>query len=544
MNKIIYLETDEEITSVVDKLRKIKTRDVVLVAPKRCTLVQSIVNLKLLKKQAKLLSKKIILVTPDPQGQNLALKAGIPTKKELAGAEIPPEAIKPKVEKPKFKERPEKLKEEVILPPKIEKIKRVSISDIVAKMEKEKVVPTKEELPKPRPKVKAPPRVVLLPTFNIKMFFVFLAGIVFVCFIVGLVILPTCTIIITPKTEPYIKDLEVVVAKDKEFNLENKIVSAEERSFDIESTSKAFKTTGEKEVLSKAKGKVQVYNNYSSETQILTSGSKLKSSSGLGYLTLTQIEIPGAKVEGGRMIPGQIEVEIEAENAGEEYNATSAKFTIPSLPSDMQKTIWAEGNVSGGESKKIKVVSKKDINDAQALLVSELYDKLKKELESKMTKGERFTDEATSKEVQILELSAKEGDEVSEFKMKIKVKIQTLVFEEQDIQRLIDQELRRSIPQEKYLIEDKEKEINFEVISFDPASSSIRLKVLIRETVAWKIDKKQIRKDLPGKTAEEAKEYLLADLHIKEVQVNLWPVWVKSVPYMEKKINIKEILPK
>ncbi len=552
MNKIVYLETDEEITSVVDKLRKIKTRDIVLVAPKRCTLVQSIVNLKLLKRQAKLLSKKIVLVTPDPVGQNLATKAGIPTKKEIEGEEIPLEEIKPKVEKPRI-EKLKKLKEEEIVLPKIEKIKKVSISDIVARIEKEKVkeVPVSEEV-KPKEigpkeiKPKVPPRVVLLPSFNVKMFLVFLGGIIFVCAIVGLVILPSATIAIVPKTEPLLKDLEVTVTKDKEItDFESGVIPGKIVSVEVESAYKTFRSSGQKEIKEKARGKVIVYNSYSSESQTLEAGSRLRSSSGLMYLTLVRIEIPGARVEGGITIPGSREVGIESEEAGAEYNVGSTKFTIPSLSSEMQKAIWAENKerISGGKSEEIKVVSSKDIQDAQASLVAELTERAKKELQAKIARGEKFVEESLNKEVQAVDTNVQEGSEVGEFKMKIKLRMETLVFKEKDIQTLVEGVLEKLIPKEKYVLDQVDEGISYEVAGFDSSTGNLRLVVHVQKTVAWKIDKKKIREALPGKDAEEVKEYLVKNPHIKEVEVSFWPIWVKSVPYIEKKINVKEVFP-
>ena len=51
MDEILYLEPDEEITSVVDKLKGLEANSVGLVAPKGSSIVQSLVSLKLLQKQ-------------------------------------------------------------------------------------------------------------------------------------------------------------------------------------------------------------------------------------------------------------------------------------------------------------------------------------------------------------------------------------------------------------------------------------------------------------------------------------------------------------
>ncbi len=78
MDEILYLEPDEEITSVVDKLKGLEGDSVGLVAPKGSSIVQSLVSLKLLQKQAESLGKEIAIVTSDEVGQNLAGRINLP----------------------------------------------------------------------------------------------------------------------------------------------------------------------------------------------------------------------------------------------------------------------------------------------------------------------------------------------------------------------------------------------------------------------------------------------------------------------------------
>jgi len=91
MHQTFYIDIDEEITSIVDRLRKAKSKEVVIVVPKRAILIQSIVNLKLLKKEADGLGKELIIVTQDKFGKMLIEKAGIAVEQKLddvAGEEV------------------------------------------------------------------------------------------------------------------------------------------------------------------------------------------------------------------------------------------------------------------------------------------------------------------------------------------------------------------------------------------------------------------------------------------------------------------------
>src|SRR3989339_2194439 len=78
MEEILYLEADEEITSVVDKLKGLEAPSIGLVVPKGSTIAQSLVSLRLIKKEAEKLKKDISIITSDEVGRNLAAQADLP----------------------------------------------------------------------------------------------------------------------------------------------------------------------------------------------------------------------------------------------------------------------------------------------------------------------------------------------------------------------------------------------------------------------------------------------------------------------------------
>lgn len=101
MYQIIYIDIDEEITSVIDKLRKVKTTEVFLTIPKRALILQSIISLKLLFREAERSKKHMIVVTQDPQEQKTVEKAGIETRSSLEGLDTEGEmreSVAPKIQ--------------------------------------------------------------------------------------------------------------------------------------------------------------------------------------------------------------------------------------------------------------------------------------------------------------------------------------------------------------------------------------------------------------------------------------------------------------
>jgi len=76
-HQTFYIDIDEEITSIVERLRHARASEIILVVPKRALLIQSIVNLRILKREADEARLQLMMVTQDKLGKILIEKAGI-----------------------------------------------------------------------------------------------------------------------------------------------------------------------------------------------------------------------------------------------------------------------------------------------------------------------------------------------------------------------------------------------------------------------------------------------------------------------------------
>jgi len=86
MNKVIYLESDEEIISIIDRLKNIEEEKVALVIPVGALLFSSAVNLKLLREEARKQKKDVSIVTTDGAGRNIASQLGFTVYEDLSDA--------------------------------------------------------------------------------------------------------------------------------------------------------------------------------------------------------------------------------------------------------------------------------------------------------------------------------------------------------------------------------------------------------------------------------------------------------------------------
>jgi len=87
MYQIFYIDVDEEITSIIDRLRKSKTTENFFVISPRSLLLQSIVSLKLLKKESDKAKKQIAIVVNEKESKIKIEKAGILALSSLKGLE-------------------------------------------------------------------------------------------------------------------------------------------------------------------------------------------------------------------------------------------------------------------------------------------------------------------------------------------------------------------------------------------------------------------------------------------------------------------------
>jgi len=132
-----------------------------------------------------------------------------------------------------------------------------------------------------------------------------------------------------------------------------------------------FLSTGEKDVAQKAKGKLTVYNNYSTLPQTLIATTRFQSEEGLIFRTLNTITVPGSQVQNGEVVPGKIDVDVIADKAGDKYNIKPGRFTIPAFKErgdlDRYNKYYGESTeaIRDGIIGKAKVVTEKDYLDAK-----------------------------------------------------------------------------------------------------------------------------------------------------------------------------------
>jgi hypothetical protein len=642
LHKTLYIDVDEEITSIVDRLRKAQAPEIIVVAPKRALLIQSLVNLKLLKKEANRRKKRLIIVTQDRIGKKLIEKVGIQTQGKIDNPSIEEEIFKDvsKKNQPEILEETleensfgssdyfdeplpapisdfssgmEKQKEESVKQTNFSKKKeseynsevglqgikktdkeiklkrketerenKIKLSDIVADTRKEKkekpvskkIAGTKRkeallsesyfhkrEMERQRElkpenffqasnfdplSFSSRKREKALKTTRVKG----RAGKYFVIFLIlfflfwaaasAYFFLPQATIILHMKMEEKSASLTVEAnVSESKVDQENKKIPAVLEEMTKEKSGE-FEATGSQSGVGKAGGKVVIYNEFSSENQPLVATTRLETSDGKIFRITKNVIVPGMTKIGGETKPGAIEVEVVADQSGEEYNIGPTSFKIPGFKGGPKyEKFHAESSraMEGGSKTGSSLVTSKDLAAAKENLVAMAKKEALEELKSKMGEGQYFFEDTALFSVINSSSSESIGAKAQKFTYTVTVKGQVLSFREDDVKELISADEKANGADSTQI--NFEKGINYILSESDVEKGFLKFEAKTDFYSTPALDVSNFKKGVLGKNTEELEGLIKNYPAVKNADVNFWPFFVNRVPMDESRVKIE-----
>ncbi|HLC39028.1 MAG TPA: hypothetical protein VJJ80_02840 [Patescibacteria group bacterium] len=547
MEKVLYLEPDEEITSVIDRMEKISSNTVALVLPRNAVVAQSLVNLKLLKKEAARLNKKIALITTDRVGINLAEQLGIRVSDKLDREFLEPEetGLDDEEEKTeKAEEKTEEAEKNVAFEPSEELLVDTTKSKAFPEPAKSdlKTKPL-DHKPEVHPQfAKAGTKVADFSgkrkfKFNKKLLIFGLIFSVFVLAFVAFLFLPRAKVSLIVKTEAFNHSFDFTADKALvDVDLPKSSIPAKLTETSLEKESKAT-ATGTKEIGAKASGTVRIYNSYDSDAQVLNAGASL-TKNGKVFRTTARVTVPGFTLEAGVPVPGVANASIQADKEGDSYNVAAGKFSVSGFPSDK---FYGQSSaaMAGGYSKIVTVVSQSDIDKIKKSVGDAALVDAKNALKEKIDPEYDFIESGIETSETQFTSSAKVSDQVSEFTVKIKYKAQALIFKKTDFEKVAQDNFKTKVTsQQKELVEMDYTKLSKAVKSQDLNKGEMVVTVSGVGYIGPKLDEKTLKLNLIGKDRIKSEQYLTSFVEVESAQVELWPFWVKKVPSLDDNIKI------
>lgn len=551
---LIYIDTDDDVTSIVGRIKSSEEVVVALVPPKRIGVLQSVVNLRLLQRAAKSAHKRLAIVTTDPALMNLASGLAIPVAKNINaqakvlelsdddevsdiidGNDISVDATPRRSSSGGVSATEDKeISAAVAAIETDDKIKNDLDADGVPDDEQEPKKPVKKKIKIPN-----------VNSLRKKILIGGSLGVVLIGFLVwAIVFAPHATITIQAKTSAVEvkKTLSLVPSGDKDVadGVLPPVVKQKKTNESVE-----FEATGSREVGEMAAGEVAFcYNEepFSGQTGqknaiTLDAGTRL-------YANGVQFTIDaGITVEGGQNEAGECEtyysVKATAVNIGEEGNIK--QNTVMTVSGYSGLTAIAKTDFTGGSKETVKVVQQSDVDAAVAKLRERGdSDAARDELMGQMSESTIVIDGSFSVSQGDVKVTPGVGETPDGDDAKATASVEltyTLVgINRDDLGSVLDAQLRDQTDENKQKIYNNGiDDVKFSGFAANDGGYSVT--VTTNGHVGPVIDENEVKQQAVGKKSEEIKGLLKQTDGVNDVSVTMTPFWVSTAP-AENKITV------
>ncbi len=307
--------------------------------------------------------------------------------------------------------------------------------------------------------------------------------------------------------------------------------------------------TGEKNVESKASGKIVVYNDFGPQSQPLIKNTRFQAPDGKIYRIRGSIVVPGQKTADGKTVPGSLEVDVYADAPGAEYNIGLVDFTIPGFKgSPRYEKFYARGKtpMTGGFSGLTKIVSDADVEKAREKITAELKDALFAAAIAQKPKGAVLYKNAVSYDFtdSVGADAADKNPDDSSVNFTVKGSLTAVLFNAEDLSKRI---VQTSIASVDASANDRILVTNIEELTFAPKGNAALPKegetyaFLLNGTAnaVWQIDAEALSMKLAGVKKADYRNVFADFPGIEKANARIRPFWKTKFPSDAAKIQVE-----
>lgn len=561
--KILFVQLDEELTAIFLRIEKNPYKEIYLVVPKRAALLQSIVNLKILKQKFLELGKELAIITNDLNGMKLAHQAEIRVFDHWNIDEESKEKVEKNPETALLKPIPATQNEvEDELPSRLPK-KKSSIFEVVRNIKgKEKGFSLRTYLADiKRNRMERKPLSLYLTPGKKRWIFGLLTSSAVLFFFIAYVALPGATILIEPASN--------VLSKAVNITLEpNPSDPRSLKSYEIETEVRTTITHPATGLItddsSNASGNLTIIN-ISGIDRPLVKATRFQTEDGIVFRLQEEVTVPAGTPES----PGTLVVYVLADAldangvaVGERGNISASTFFLPGLLEDTRDKLYAESYdaMTGGETVSRVRITEEDLIAAQLKLENELKGRVvpalrKDALAQSNTLGIDIKlledSDALIYGPALIELPYNLiGVEQESFEVTGSMTLTGVAYNHQDLFSILKGEMVSAQTPGKQLISVEEDTISLQVLEGDSATATFKITAQIQGIEEYEIDPdleggnalaEKIKEHIAGKTVEEAEAYIQNLPEVNSVEISVWPVWSPTIPNLSENIKIKSL---
>lgn len=533
----IYIDIDDDITTIIDRVSNTKSKIAALVLPKRASMLQSTVNMKLLKRTADELGKRVVLITSDPSLLSLAGLAGLHVAKTLqskpqvpaaplAESDLPIEAGETELEDVEIdKELPVGALAGLPNDPE-ETIELDNEASVAAAAVTQKLKPNKR---------------LKVPSFEKFRLRLILGTVIFIGLIVGwfvcFTILPKSRVVIKTDNMIVTTKLSIVASPSaKALDNDKKIIPASLKELP-KTDSEKVATSGTRDDGTKATGSVTLSLTDCSQDKVIVPVGTAVSANSLSFTTQTAATLVSTK-KGGvckNDSDATATVAVIAQNAGDKYNLGSRPYQVSNL-----SNVSASGtNMIGGTSKITKLVSQTDIDAAKQKILGRGSPAASEELQKQLAAENYLSLVDTLQTSKPMITSAPNvNEEGSDVTVTLTISYTMVGMKKDDLKTLVENDIKRQIDSGKQNIIDNGIDKGTVHVVEAPASGETKLTFQSTATAGARQDVDAIKRVIAGKKKGEAVAAIQNRPGIKDVNITYSPFWVASTPKKLSKITV------
>lgn len=297
-----------------------------------------------------------------------------------------------------------------------------------------------------------------------------------------------------------------------------------------------FRATGKKFVEAKARGTITISNGYSSQPQVLVSGTRFMSDSGKIYKLEKGITVPGAVIKNGAIVPSDIDAALLASEGGAAYNSGPTNLKIMGFKGTPRYQAFTvrSGGFSGGLVGDSAVATDSDIKSASEAATADLFNFLKDTLATRTPDG--FTVIEGAREISITKVDTPSvGTPGDQFTLTVSGRVRAMAFRKSDEDDFISALFSSSTP--RVLIPEKSK-LERRAVALDMSQKQLSYTLAGGATVGARLDPDKIKNDFVGKTPDGVEETLRQYKDVRGYRIKFFPFWLWHAPGDPDKINI------
>jgi hypothetical protein len=554
----IYIDVDDEITGIIDKLRSSDGKIVALVLPKRASVFQSIVNMKLLKRAADDAKKHLVLITTETGLLPLAGLAGVLVAASLTSKPAIP--IAPSIIDDQEETVDEATGEAEASPVldisrpvgelaglsavavAADGVETIDMTDMADEAEAGDLPDTKDFAPASPKKLKKDQKL-HVPNFERFRLLLVLGGLIVIALIVGgifaFMVLPKATISITTDASNINTNINLTADSTvNAYNPANHTLPAK-----LVTQSKTYNeqaaATGQKNNGDKASGQVDITN--CGQDDITVPAGTGVSSGSYTFITQNSVVVPASSTITKHNVSsclgdGHNIVNVKAQAGGSGYNlADKSKYSVSGQNSN---TVTGVGSaMTGGTDNIVKIISQSDIDSAKAK-ISASDDGIKTALNAQLVQAGLYGLAVTfNTGAPTVTSSATVGDAADNVTVTEVVGYSMLGVQQTDLKNLIDESVKKQIDISKQSILDE----GLRAATFTQNSAGATSAQLTLQTVAVagpQLNVDTIKKLAAGKKSGDIQTALRSDPGVTDVVIKLSPFFVSTVPKKLDKITV------